>query len=484
MGGEPGIWLIPVVGGEARMLRQGAAWPSVSPDGERIAFVAGSAKRSALWIMNAIGDQARMIQMAPEGVEISSLVWSPDGLRLAYIGAERGRGEERFAMETCAVRGGTSAVVVSDPRLEDGYGNTLPLVWLPDGTIVYSRAELPPDDHESNLWQIRVNRGGRRVGEPRRLTRWAGASFTHLTGNSDGTKLACIRSYSQADVYVAQLEAVGMRLSAARRLTRDNRNAWPAEWTRDSRSVLFVSDRAGNRDVFLQRLDQSNPQALVVGPAQVWEPCFSPDGRWLMYWTSPEAEDRNIPSAMSLVRVPRSGGPTEPVLEAASQPRCRCSRTTSNRCVLSEVRGRQLVFTAFDPVGGRGAELLRLEISDDPLFGWDLSPDGSRIAFVDQRLGGDRIRLLDLRGGPEREVRAGGWSELQSVAWLSKEDGWFVTSWSPQGVSLLHVDPTGRTRSLRTSPVWLGRPVASPDGRYLAFAEHTMDANVWLIEGL
>jgi len=47
---------------------------------------------------------------------------------------------------------------------------------------------------------------------------------------------------------------------------------------------------------------------------------------------------------------------------------------------------RQLIFTAIDPVKGRGRELARFDV-DDPEsdYASDISPDGSRIALITYR---------------------------------------------------------------------------------------------------
>jgi hypothetical protein len=76
-----------------------------------------------------------------------------------------------------------------------------------------------------------------------------------------------------------------------------------------------------------------------------------------------------------------------------------------------------------------------------------------------------------------------GWGGFGTVNWQADGRGFFVTSLSPGGASLLHVSMDGHAQVLweqKGSRHLYG--VSSPDGRYLAFAGSTADSNAWLIE--
>ena len=55
-----------------------------------------------------------------------------------------------------------------------------------------------------------------------------------------------------------------------------------ANWSPDGREVVFVSDRAGTRDLWVISADGSARQ-VTSGPAQDWDPSFSPDGKQISY---------------------------------------------------------------------------------------------------------------------------------------------------------------------------------------------------------
>jgi hypothetical protein len=84
---------------------------------------------------------------------------------------------------------------------------------------------------------------------------------------------------------------------------------------------------------------------------------------------------------------------------------------------------KQLVFTAFDPLKGRGRELIRFttDTTDDLDYIWDLSPDGTRIAAL--KYSAESIRVFPLDGSPPQEILAKGWNSLQSVNWAADGKG-------------------------------------------------------------
>jgi Tol biopolymer transport system component len=146
-------------------------------------------------------------------------------------------------------------------------------------------------------------------------------------------------------------------------------------------------------------------------------------------------------------------------------------------CVVDQRVQGQLIFSAFDPVRGKGRELVRTELSPpSSQYDWDLSPDGSQIVGNIERT--NRLWVLPLSGtGARREVVVKGWSQLASPKWSADGQGWYVPSLSPR--SLLYVDQKGQARVLSPDGAW-GLP--SPDGRYLAFPKFTYSSNAWMID--
>jgi dipeptidyl aminopeptidase/acylaminoacyl peptidase len=301
-------------------------------------------------------------------------------------------------------------------------------------------------------------------------------------------------------VYVADLEANGRRITARRRLTLNEGRNYPGAWTTDSKAVVFESYVDGQWRILKQLLDQETSEPMTTREeGDVAEPRVSPDGAWLLYIALPR--DGGRPSTLrQLMRAPIGGGPPELVLTAPIYRAPGCARLPATLCVIAERSAdlRQLVFTAFDPLKGRGRELIRFdtEATADLDYVWDLAPDGTHIAVLKYSAG--RIRVFPLDGSPPREILAKSWNTLQSVNWAADGKGFFVSSAANGGSAMLHVDLQGNAHVLweqRGSiapwniPLahWLGGPSApwvipSPDGRHLAIYNWDLSANMWVME--
>ena len=83
-----------------------------------------------------------------------------------------------------------------------------------------------PNQSDSNLWALRVDRDGRAIGSATRLTHGTGEPRRSVLP-ADGKRLAYFRQAVEPDVYVTDLEANGTRLTTPRRLTLDERADFP-----------------------------------------------------------------------------------------------------------------------------------------------------------------------------------------------------------------------------------------------------------------
>jgi hypothetical protein len=119
-------------------------------------------------------------------------------------------------------------------------------------------------------------------------------------------------------------------------------------------------------------------------------------------------------------------------------------------------------------------------------YSWDLSRDGSRLAFTQSVDREGRIRILSLAGREARETYVKDWNYLRSLSWATDGKGLFVGRRPISGSTLLYVDLEGRSDVLWQQGELPGSPwtwgVPSPDGRHLALVGYTADTNVWMLE--
>jgi Tol biopolymer transport system component len=117
--------------------------------------------------------------------------------------------------------------------------------------------ELPPNQNNSNIFVSTLNSAtGTFEGPPERITSGE-ALIAQPSITADGKRLTFNRVNSQLDVYVSEFSAKTGKVSTPRRLTLDEADDRPFDWTPDSKAVIFMSNRTGKPEHF-SAADQRN----------------------------------------------------------------------------------------------------------------------------------------------------------------------------------------------------------------------------------
>jgi len=477
LGHEPSVWTFSVMGGVPRKIRDNAyAW-SVSPNGSLVAFTTNTSWLGdrEIWLMGPGGEQAKKVFSAPENNAIERIQWSPDGQRIAYIKRQQTSDKLEVSIESLDLNHQTQSTMLSGTRIRD-------FSWSRDGRLIYALAEPEPNGSSCNYWGMQIDEGSAKpIEEPRRITNWAGFCMADSSLTSDGKRLTFQKWSAQGSVYIAEIKASGRPTTTPRRLTLSEDSNRPSAWTADSKAVFFQSNLNGHLGIFKQSLDEDTAEPIVTGSEDVAYARTSPDGSWLLYIV--QAPEAGSSTPVPLMRIPTTGGATQVVLTTRVDGTPRCARAPATLCVIGERSGdrEQVIFSAFDPVKGRGRELIRFHVGANTDFSWDLSPDGDRIAIL--RLSEARIHVLSLNKQTTYPIAVPGWNLGQALDWASDGRGLFVSSPTQNGSALLHIDLQGRVNIVWEQNGHLDTwGVPSPDGRHLAIYGYVRNSNVWFIE--
>jgi serine/threonine protein kinase/dipeptidyl aminopeptidase/acylaminoacyl peptidase len=480
--GTPCEWAIPVAGGRARRLFGDGNWATISPDGSRLAYVRRGAAGGEIWCTDANGGGARRVASSDSAGFITTwAVWAPGGRRLAYLRASVGPNGYTLRIENTDLDGRTRVAFAStaEQRLH-------PLAvpaWLPDGRMVFGLTDPPPNQRDMNLWSLNVDpRSGAPSGNPRRVTQWQRLSLVVPSGfSADGRRLSVGIVEYQSDCYVGRSAGGDSTLQGVSRLTFDTRFDVEPSWTHDGDAILFASDRNGSVDIFRQAIGEADAVPLVAGPGDQSEPQMSPDGAWVIYKDAPEAPRGGTTGTAAIERMPSAGGAPEKVFDTQPAASFRCGGLPGSPCVLCEMDHGNAVFTEFDPVRGRGREVARVKAEE--LLPWDLSRDGTAIAFTAPSDSIATIRIISTRGGVSKRVTLDRPIGVQNIAWAVDGQSWFVVSRTSEGDwRLTRVKVDGTTVSLIPRQQWMYDAAASPDGKHVAYTSNTVDGNIWLLE--
>lgn len=302
-----------------------------------------------------------------------------------------------------------------------------------------------------------------------------------------------LRGKYRSNLYVGELATVPGRLRQLRALTDDETYTVPLDWTRDSRTVVSMSNRDGQCRAYKQDLNSDSPHVITSGPGSQTNPRLSPDGEHVIYWQTGAPE---YPTPQ-LMRMPLAGGAPHKVFTGDAEVFL-CSRTAGGLCVLTERKGNTSVLSLFDPLNGRIAKVLNLPRLPGNAT---ISPDGRHIAFVLPSLPHNRIRVINLNAITEQEITVSDAQELESLDWSADGTGFFSGDVRSDSTRLLRIDRSGASSLLWMQPrayeitshstlqvlwtepggyqIW---GIPSPDGRYLASYKPTLSANVWMVE--
>ncbi|HYP27413.1 MAG TPA: S9 family peptidase [Blastocatellia bacterium] len=333
--------------------------------------------------------------------------WSPDGKWIAFTVSEWNRKENRrdSHIHLVAASGGRVTKLTNGER-----GETSPQ-WSPDGTRIAFLANRDAQSAGSTprgnqLWVIPVQGG-----EAERITdeevgvsqfRWSpdGKAIAYVVRDTAKDKaerdkrkkekfdaIVVDSDYTYSHVWVIDPEK-----KEKKRITEGPFSASDPQWSPDGRWLAFVRSRSGaqdssftdisedrNTDIYLVSASGGAPRQLTTGVGPDSTPRWSPDGRHLAFLSY--SDPNSWAAKTDLLVVPVEGG--APKNLTANYPESVSGSiewTGDGRTILASgavgVYGQLLRF----PVSGGNPEAVFDKPAGYGLF--DLSPDGSRIAFT------------------------------------------------------------------------------------------------------
>ena len=417
--------------------------PAISPDGKLVAYSAMTPGGSRIFIRQVDGGGARML--APDLQLPQSLPkWSPDGSRVSFTA--------NFAIYVApALVAGTTRRIVD---------SAWDHAWMPEGNaIVYTLSDL------SSIRLHSLDGSGSRS--------IVSATDIHTPSVSpDGKKLLYVQGVVTNLGNVASYSVIrSVSLAGGKStLVSDSVhvNLSPV-WAPDEKSVLFISNLGGARDVYQVPVrngsPRGNPVRLTTGLSAFWI-SLSADGSRMAYDV--------VRAYTNLFVAPLEGGVAR---LADAKP-----VTRDNQHIESLGLSHDGQWIAFDSDRGGSFDIYKqrvdggdaIQLTTDPTneFAPQWSWDDKQIAYHSSRSGTRDIYIIDSDGNNPRQITSG-----------PRED--FHPSFSPDGRALVYTSRAGTGDSIYmmerdahdawTKPVALmgagpnqaSWAIWSPDGRKL-----------------
>jgi Tol biopolymer transport system component/predicted Ser/Thr protein kinase len=388
-------------------------WPSWSPDGERLVYVAEAGGVKKLFTRALAGGSAAQITQGP-GDDIQP-AWSPDGRAIAFVRANlpSGRLAPGDVLGYYGVGGDIHVLDLASGQTTEVITDAFNPSFAPDGSRIAFDALLAGP---RRIW-ITDARGR----NPQQLTTDASEAVVHVAPrwSPDGKRIV----YRRVEKTRGDIEMIDLDTRETSALTSDGFSDTDPAWSPDGRHVYFSSQRGGGLNVWRVSVADGRagtPEQVTTGAGDDVQPSVSPDGKRLAFAVLGLDSD--------LWRMPLDPATGTP----AGEPEALIATTRAD---------------------SRGA--------------W--SPDGTTIAFNSDRLGNMNIWLYALADGSERQVTSGAGGDYQAN-WRPDGDALVFFSSRAGNMDIWRVElATGDLAQLTTHPGLDANPFYSPDGRRIAF---------------
>jgi len=488
------IYVVPMAGGKATLLRGGAAFevqPRFSPDGKRISFTSDRDGADNVWTMKRDGSDLK--QVTKEDFRLcNNAVWTPDG---QYLVAKKhftstrslGAGEMWLYHKT----GGEGFQLTKRRNDQQDVGE--PCV-SPDGRYVYFSEDMSPGpsfqynkDPNGEIYMVR--RVDRETGEVTNIVSGPGGAVRPQV-SPDGKRLAYIHRIRTKTVLFVQDLASGAQTAVWDGLSKDQMETWATfgvypnyQWTPDGKSVVIwakgklwrveIASRNATEIPFEVNASHKIHDAVrfkqnvspdTFASRMIKHGVTSPDGRWFVFSAVSQLYKKELPNG-------------KPV---------RVTRDTAHEYWPSfSPDGKWIVYTTWDDEAGGSICKVRLDgkskttLTRVPGFYYQpsFSPDGTKVVY--QRGDGDVV--LGVANGTEPGLywvpAAGGEATLIIDSGYNPRfsaDGkrvYFMTGAADNAQAFKSVRLDGGDEHTHFTSKYATQFIPSPDEKWLAFVE-------------
>jgi eukaryotic-like serine/threonine-protein kinase len=436
-------------------------YPSVSPDGDHVAFTWTGLKQDNTDVYVQQIGSGSPLRLTQDLSTDYNPVWSPDGRSIAFL---RLQSDGRSELRLIPPLGGPERKL-TEIRVREVFVFAPYLAWCPDSDCVIV-TDSPGQGKPLALFVVSVSSG-----ERRQLTypQAPAAGDAHPAVSPDGKWLAfrrCPSGIFSGELYRLPLQRGVIRAGEPARLTPSTLDAGYPAWMPDSREIVFSAK--GN----LWRLDiagQSTPARLPFdgedGIMPVVSHAVSGQPPRLVYVRS--FADLNIWGVeTSASGTPASSRPVVSIFSTRREGMPQLSSDGRRLAFFSDRTGIGGIWVA-DPDGANAIQIASMGAPATGYPHW--SPDGSLVVFHSNAGGQGDVYVVPASGGKPQNLTSH--PARDSFPSFSRDAKWIYFSSNRSGQDRIWKIPAaGGEPVLVTNDIGY-MPLESPDGAWLYYVD-------------
>jgi Tol biopolymer transport system component len=458
LGGD--VWVIPALGGQARLLARDGNFPTWHPNGTKVLYMGGLENHRAVMEVTADGGTPRaVLPSESSNWEIVTVAYSPSGRWITF----ETDSQQVFVLPAS---GGAPRELL----------NGISSVWDPYGQRMYYFTREPAGG--TRLSRIEIDEGtGKLKGEPKTVGLLTGL-VKDLAISLDGRHLAASELEGSLNLTRLPLNANGDAPAGPEEVLSSGQvfDRHPA-MSLDGRSIAYMSNRLGPAELWILRLGTTHPIRLDL-PGQdagVIAANWLPDSQklsvvrgsstgknllWIVAADGSHAEQLPVPP---FIAAPGEGYPVSP--DGRTIPYI--SRSGSNYQLfafdLITRQSRQITTTPGDKYSGS----------------W--SPDGRWVVYSSNASGSVQVWRIGANGGqPERMTRG---DDRIRHAFYSPDGRWLYYQPNHQNIYGMPAGggPAQQVTHFPEAGLFIEEPTISPDDRYLVYCRSHGGSSLWVL---
>ncbi len=447
-GPPQGIYEVPALGGEPRLIAANGRSPNVSPDGKSLAYSGFPSGR--VMVVSASGGEPRDITSG-FSVLATAKVWLPDSKRITFYGQREGKPETQETWVASINGGAPEQLTWGHWVAEHGYIGT-PNAW-PPGDFIYVTVSRGMSENYQ-VYRAHVAHNGFQILGGLEPITFGGAS------SRDASIAAGVMAFDSgaAEPGLWSLPAEtnqGRVTGVLEKLSRDKAMYEYASSSPDGKTLVFRSNRAGNKEIYVRDMASGEEHAVVIDSADKTFALID-NQRTEVLFSDPVGSASNRPD---IYVVPMRGGSKRKLCDDCLP----LSLSPDGTDLLArQLEGGRSHVDSIDVASGRSAPIL--QHTKYPIATARRSPDGKWVG------------LLLTTGAASADVMIApfrGATPVQEQDWIrATPDSANISQvfWSPDGLLVYYVQTVGGSSAIMARRLERGSHPAGAPFRVYEFA--------------